>query len=106
MECQRCLTRKESKVCISRVLKSTPQILVVKVLRIDDKGCINNKRMKLESYLKLVCSTDNKYKIPVEEKEFELFAFIDISGKTLETCFYRTIVKLNEDEWQVKGPFR
>ena len=53
--------------------------------------------MKLESELTLICSN--------KEIEYEMYAFIAITaGKTLDTCFYQTIIKINPNQWLIKGP--
>ena len=58
--------------------------------------------MRLEAYVNLKCN--NTKESIIYEHEYELYAFIDITRTTLETCFYRALIKLNENEWLVKGP--
>ena len=84
------------------MIQSVPRLLVAKVLRLSDTGKINNQKMKLEAFIHLKCN-HTKENI-IFEHEYELFAFIDISASTLDLCFYRTLIKLNDTEWLVKGP--
>ena len=55
--------------------------------------------MRLEAYVNLKCN--NTKESIIYEHEYELYAFIDITRTTLETCFYRALIKLNENEWLV-----
>ena len=98
MECPKCRDYRENKVYIRKTFKTYPELLLIKIDRINDKGRVNQARMKLTDKIIMFDKIQNLANpLGQEEVKYELIAYIDMQGKTLEKCFYKPIIKMNED---------